>query len=268
MRGLRRRLHLHLVRPVWRSSRRLAPTPGRFLSLWAVVVRGFAELYVPALRSDRRRTIVVQGAAGERQITLRGNAWDTFTFYEVLLKEVYRGALPLRDGATVLDLGANIGLTSAYLQLHEPTVRIVAVEPEPENFALLEQNLTGTGARVHRAAISDGGGEAILALREATRHRIDPDGSPGVDRIAVPVLTLDDLLDPRQRADVMKVDIEGSEAAVFARGRRALDSVDKVLVEIHDPAAAHVVSRTLTAAGFRHVARPPDAVELPELYVR
>jgi FkbM family methyltransferase len=41
----------------------------------------------------------------------------------------------------ILDLGANVGYASVYFSLRHPTARVIAVEPEPSNVALLRQNV-------------------------------------------------------------------------------------------------------------------------------
>src|SRR5689334_9097667 len=173
MKPLVRRLHVHRVAPAYRASRDLARTPGQFLAIWLLLARGFAERYIPALRSDGLHTITVSGPAGDCVLNVRRNAWDTFTFYEVFLKRVYRAGLPLPQGATVVDCGANIGLASAYFALHTPNIRITAVEPEPTNFSLLERNLAGINANLHRAVLTDRPGEVLLEVSTSTRHHID-----------------------------------------------------------------------------------------------
>ena len=54
-----------------------------------------------------------------------------------------RAAAGLRDGDTVLDVGANIGLASLVFAAAAPNVRVIAAEPVPDLFACLERNLAG-----------------------------------------------------------------------------------------------------------------------------
>src|SRR5690554_2347811 len=42
---------------------------------------------------------------------------------------------------TVIDAGANIGLTSAYIKNEFPNAKIVCIEPDNDNFELLSYNL-------------------------------------------------------------------------------------------------------------------------------
>jgi FkbM family methyltransferase len=53
----------------------------------------------------------------------------------------------VRDGETVLDIGANIGVYGTLLSVKRPKARIVSVEPDPVNFALYTLNTHVNGCR-------------------------------------------------------------------------------------------------------------------------
>src|SRR5262245_48251272 len=77
-------------------------------------------------------------------LTLRTIAGDLFVMYEVLAFKVYHIApslLPPDDVRVILDCGANVGITSLFLAERYPRAMILSVEPDPENFALLEANV-------------------------------------------------------------------------------------------------------------------------------
>jgi len=71
--------------------------------------------------------------------SLRDNPYDYATFEEVLLREAYYMDLGF-EPQTIIDGGANIGLTSVYFANRYPGANIVSVEPEEMNFQLLEKN--------------------------------------------------------------------------------------------------------------------------------
>jgi len=58
---------------------------------------------------------------------------DIFQRHEHLLD-------PPTEPKTIVDIGANIGLTSVYFANRWPKTRIIAIEPEPSNYALLLKN--------------------------------------------------------------------------------------------------------------------------------
>ena len=54
----------------------------------------------------------------------------------------------VRSGDTVIDIGANVGYyTLLFSELVGETGRVIAFEPDPNNFALLERNVLGNGCR-------------------------------------------------------------------------------------------------------------------------
>jgi FkbM family methyltransferase len=270
---LARRLHLHRVAPAWERSREIAPSRIGLAAMWWTLGLGVLERYVPALRSDRQRALTVAGPHGRRRLHLRANAWDTFTFYEVFLKEVYRSALPLPPGATVVDLGANIGLASAYFSMYSPDCRLIAVEPDEQNRAMLERNLEGVRARVVDGAIDAESGTATLAIGASVRHHLArPGEAPAAATREVLTLTIDDLLEreERRQIDVLKVDIEGAEQQAFASPSRSLARVQMVIMEIHNPESASQIERVLDSAGLRHEPRPDGKsyLDVPDVFRR
>jgi FkbM family methyltransferase len=267
-----RHLHLHRIVPAWKRSRKLAPTRAGLMRIWWTLALGFVERYVPVFRSNRLHVVNIATSYGSCRLYLRANAWDTFTFYEIFLKEVYRAALPLPAAATIVDLGGNIGLASAYFATHSPDCDITVVEPDPDNQRILERNLEGTRARILEAAIAGTRGTAALAIGASVRHHLVREGELPTGTRPVKTLTLDDVLDPdaTEPIDVLKVDIEGAEADAFAEPSRALKRVKTVIMEMHAPEEAAGIKDSLEAAGFRHEARPASAsrFDVPDVFRR
>ncbi len=148
--------------------------------------------------------------------------------------------LRLRSGDVVLDVGANIGWYSVLCdRLAEPGVAIFAFEPDPENAALLRRNLERNhAARVQlvTAAVSD-------SEREATLHRFGG-GNRGQhtllplysgDDIQVKTTTLDHFWSRAglgmRRLRLLKIDIEGHEAAAMRGGADVLGRCELLLME-------------------------------------
>jgi FkbM family methyltransferase len=136
---------------------------------------------------------------------------------------------PLRPGAVAVDVGANLGY---YTVLAGAAVgaegRVVAVEPEPRNAALLEENvrLNGFDDRVEivAAAAGEAEGSTLLYLGEANLgdHRAFDSGD-GRKAIEVPIVALDDLPALAGRVDLVKIDVQGAEAAVLRGARRLIE---------------------------------------------
>jgi len=88
-------------------------------------------------------------------------------FYEDIFeaRTYLRHGITLAPGATVFDVGANIGLFTVFVDYHFPGSRIFAFEPAPPLFAILEENTAwctgevrlfdcGLGARAGEAELT------------------------------------------------------------------------------------------------------------------
>lgn len=70
------------------------------------------------------------------------NAYEVdFSVHEIFAESLEAHGLTLPPGATILDVGANIGLFALYVRGCCPDARIFAFEPMPEAFAALERNM-------------------------------------------------------------------------------------------------------------------------------
>ncbi len=166
---------------------------------------------------------------------------------------------------TVVDVGANVGLATLYLAQAFPESRIVAVEPDPGNFALLTRNVARLAERVQCVQAAFWPVDEPLEMdpdpfrggREWSRTvRRAPSAAPTDGTRTVPVLTpsgADARLGGRGM-DLLKMDIEGAESAFFedpAHCRDLLSRVGAIAVEVHpervDPPA---VLHALDEAGF------------------
>lgn len=133
---------------------------------------------------------------------------------------------------TVIDVGANVGWFSLTVRRLYPTARIYAVEPIPATFHCLQRNLSGDEASsIYQLAISDANGQAAMNFdpNESALSALDPSGTT-----LVRALTLDAFA--RQEAieavDVLKIDTEGFEDAVFAGGMLTLARTRYLFVEV------------------------------------
>lgn len=162
-------------------------------------------------RTGRRRQ-------GGSTIRLRlDNAADYQSLFECLGIDMY--VPPDAEIHHVVDGGANIGAFSIFAA-RLPGVRdIVAIEPNPENLALLRHNLASyAGVEIIAAALSDHAGTASFELADANTGHLR--GAPGLeqtaDSIQVECRRLTDAIPASwdERRTWIKLDIEGAEYAV------------------------------------------------------
>jgi FkbH-like protein/FkbM family methyltransferase len=96
--------------------------------------------------ADRPRYILPNGLE-----IVHLNQYETaYVYKEIFEDQCYlRHGIRLRDGATVVDIGANIGLFSLFVMSHCANPEIYAFEPAPLVYDLLKQNCTAHGSNVH-----------------------------------------------------------------------------------------------------------------------
>jgi FkbM family methyltransferase len=159
----------------------------------------------------------------------------------------------LRAGDEFVDIGANVGFFSLLAaRLVGPAGRVLALEALPENVLALEANVRRNRfdqVMCRQVAVSDEVGEAELivashpggaALAQADRPP-DPSG-----RVMVRTVTVDALVDEAaiKSPRLVKVDVEGAEAAVLAGMARTLRRERPiVLVELDGPDAERLAAR-------------------------
>lgn len=124
------------------------------------------------------------------------------------------------ENKVLLEIGANIGTHTVYFALTGMFSRIVAVEPDPRNFELLEENVTqnGFGGFVSRVACaaSDTEGEMAFYLHPDNHGKSSPNPRHADDRrIVVPARPVPAILAEAGVADedvgLIWMDIEGYE---------------------------------------------------------
>ena len=138
--------------------------------------------------------------------------------FEPFLTELV--ANELRPGDTVLDLGAHIGYyTLLFARLVGPGGRVVALEPDPDNFALLERNVALNGYRnisAYNLAAAEGPGRRALykSADNAGDHRLHA-AEAGRSAVPVDAVAVDDLFRDRGNIGFVKMDVQGSEGSAL-----------------------------------------------------
>jgi FkbM family methyltransferase len=174
---------------------------------------------------------------GSSAFTVHMRRSDVFVLEEVLLQRQYELVSTLPTHPTIVDAGANIGISALWFAGSYSPARLFCFEPEPANFSLLTANVGALpGATVEQMAVGSTNTPVTMFLSDhGAMHSLHTHGTEGAS-IQVPSGRLDDYL-ARQgvdRVDLLKVDVEGSEFDVVRGLGDRLDSVGVIVGELHE----------------------------------
>lgn len=176
-------------------------------------------------------------------VLIRGNSSDIEVFGQIFIQQEYACLLGAKTVDFVIDAGANVGYASVFFLSHFPHCQVVAIEPDPANFAALRENLAPYGARatLHNCGIWSKPAQLTI---ESNLYRDGREWTRQVRECAagetgdVTAITIGDILreSRRDRLSLLKMDIEGAEAVVFADPtcQDWLKRTDALAIELHD----------------------------------
>ena len=187
--------------------------------------------------------------------------WEVlFTGYEPEVRELLRRAL--RPGAVAVDVGANCGAHTLVMAAAARGGRVIACEPNPVLRERLEANLalnSLSNVGVRGWAVTATAGTAVLQVPRDPVHTGGASLLAGVHEhlagaleVEVEAVTLDAIAEREglERVDLVKIDVEGLEAAVLEGGGALLARDRPVLTfEYTAPwwtAAGRTLDRVLT----------------------
>jgi FkbM family methyltransferase len=145
-------------------------------------------------------------------------------------------------GGTYIDVGANIGLTTIPIA-RNPKVQCIALEPEPNNFSYLQQNVAANcpnrNVMLKRVAAFSRHDTVSFEIchRNFGDHRIRLHNAPGKmdehkrETIKVDAIPLDEVAPNNSGPLALKLDTEGAEPFVVTGGRNTLRRADLIAME-------------------------------------
>lgn len=187
-----------------------------------------------------------------------------YIYKEIYFEGVYIDILNGQKDMTIVDVGANIGVTVDHFRHHAK--KVYAIEPSPEHFAALKKNKEFNkwdNVEIFNVALADRNGEmdfsqntnnrtmnSLIVGKEMGEHRheIKTDfAEPGIaidavgyqDQIKVKTQTIDSFFEENKitKVDFMKFDPEGAEDMILCSEgfRKIADKVKTIEIEFHFP---------------------------------
>jgi FkbM family methyltransferase len=207
---------------------------------------------------DRERTV---RCANGIILTYRLNRGDLQSIREVFLQESYRLPFSLQPKSLV-DLGANIGITSIWFSQHYPIEKIIAIEPNPNNAEILRRNFLNNkiNARVIEAAIGSTDGSIVFHLSGdsnqgtilETDEQNNRSGEMEVKMISMATVLAD--LDTSEEIDLVKMDIEGGEEELLSANLSWLSRTKAIIAELHPPLIDYQKTiKIIEKEGFQYI---------------
>ncbi|AEF85245.1 methyltransferase FkbM family [Treponema primitia ZAS-2] len=176
---------------------------------------------------------------------LREPSTDVSMYSQIFINFEYDFAIE-KEPEVIIDAGANIGLASIYFANKYRQAKIIAIEPEKNNFELLLKNTAQyTNIIPIQAALwnldgkidilDSGLGECGYMASDKSINTVLK--TPSVRYVQqVTSVTIKKIVKEYQldRIDILKMDIEGSEKEVFSNSVEWIDKVKSIIIELHE----------------------------------
>lgn len=193
-----------------------------------------------------------------------------YIYKEIYFEGLYIDILNGRKDLTIIDVGANIGVTVQYFR--DYAKKVYAIEPSPEHFEALEMNKKYNkwdNVVLENAALSDKDGTAMLSRLSANLTCNSITNDYGDKRVKVKALAMDSFFKKHKikKCDFMKFDVEGAEDLILrSEGfKKVANKIDAIEIEFHHNTWMNLVNY-LGSLGF--TARRYDSSAIVVLFTR
>ncbi len=176
-------------------------------------------------------------------VLCRPGTSDSRVFNQIFIEREYCCIDDFSNVSLIIDCGANVGYSSAYLLSRFQNAHLIAVEPDVGNYLMMTNNLKPYNHQVRMLHAAVWSHQVGLTMAES----IYRDGGAwtcqvrecklgetalfeGVDIACI-------LRESRQsRISILKMDIEGAEGIIFSSPtyKTWIDKVDVIMIELHD----------------------------------
>jgi FkbM family methyltransferase len=171
------------------------------------------------------------------ELSVRHN-FDKEVVKEVIFQRMYErwGGIELKG--TIIDCGAHIGTFTRLCASLPAVSNVIAIEPDPDSFKLLELNTKDfKGVILIKAAISNNKKAKLKTNIRPELNKLNRSDKPvrvGSTGIPVRGIRLSDLIN--KKIDVLKMDIEGLEYEAFENLfiSKKINFIEQITIEYHN----------------------------------
>ncbi len=213
-----------------------------------------------------------------RVVRLRSHHLDGSVFHEVVLDNIYfKAPISMKDGDTIIDIGAHIGMFSLVAAKSARGVTVHAIEPGPDNLRILKENMALNGLSnvfMHNFAVhaSDGAASLTVASAEGALNTLEREMLPKIrvktELVKARTVSLDSFIKANRIRSVglLKLDCEGSEYAILGSlSEAAWAVIRQITMEYHNLDAARnaqALIRLLRSKGYAVACEKPSSAPL------
>ncbi len=155
------------------------------------------------------------------------------TYLEIFQNKIYQFK-PATQRTVILDCGANMGLSVLYFAETYPTHQIIAFEPDPLIFDILQENVSTfklQNVTLHNKAVWNKNETLTFFTDKGMGGRVENSYS-GQEPTLIDAVSLRDYINPK--VDFLKIDIEGAEDIVLKHCSDKLSEVNNIFFEYHN----------------------------------
>ena len=202
------------------------------------------EILKNLIKDERASDVCVDMRFLGSHLSMRIDDSDIRVFKQIFVDNEYDSLNLPETANTIVDLGANIGLSALFFLKKYPNAHIIAVEPDTVNFEFMKRNLEDYSNHVAllQAAIWPSDGVVSFVEHDESNEGLGAWGyrtetltegaEASVSAISIPTLMNQFSMD---FIDILKVDIEGAEYELFEKDYESwLDKVGLIIIETHD----------------------------------
>lgn len=240
---------INTLRPLFQRARRYwwACTGVGLRAVLEYVLRIYGWRWVPRTWLHEKKPVQVWIGMLGRHVWMRRWTSDPHVLMQIFYRREYALPFSLEQVGAVVDLGANVGYSALYLRHLFPDSRILAVEPDQGNFAILLLNAVQTTHPIEciQGAVWDscgvvGFGDSGFRGGMEWSRQVLVGLAMEVGTVRVNAFSVESLLRTAgiERVDLLKMDIEGAEVRVLRNSTEHWAArVDAMVVEVHDDSA-------------------------------
>lgn len=187
---------------------------------------------------------------------------DQSVIAEIFKVREYRRAEEIIKNAnhSIIDVGAHAGFFTLYARALNPTVTIIAVEPESDNISLFKKHCLKNGIKnivlVEGVVTGDSGKRQLALSADSHNHAVvGLDNNAPQNTIQVRSYTLAEIISKSsdEKISLLKLDIEGGEYEIFdSMSDVDFVRIEAIIMEYHtkDGYTYGVIEQTLREHGF------------------